>query len=201
MFRDNFNNNYFNEVNDQNLPDCNLPQNYVNPIGVGETIYQTLQINEQILNSNRNGLDLNNQKGFISRPATSQTGIRTRFESNSIDFSQSLLQTLASLGNLNKIPREEFAIVSGCTDMWRETISSRCNNQDKRLLKLEYGLLLMNTAIQGSHSLFLGLQAECRKINARVTQHETTLLRLHHEVETSSRRVNTVLSSVEERMR
>ena len=49
--------------------------------------------------------------------------------------------------------------------------------------------------------MFLGLQAECRRIDAIVTQHETTLPRLSHKVETSSRRVNTVLLSVEERMR
>ena len=61
----------------------------------------------------------------------------------------------------------------------------------------------MNTAIQGSHLFFLGLQAECRRIDTTVTQHENTLSRLHHEVKTSSRKMNssTVLSSVEERMR
>ena len=59
----------------------------------------------------------------------------------------------------------------------------------------------MNTDVQGSYSLFLGLQAECRRIDAVVTQHETLLPRLCHEVETFSRRVNTVLSLVEERMR
>ena len=39
--RDNFSNNYLNEVNDKNLPDLNLALNDVNPIGVGEIIYQT----------------------------------------------------------------------------------------------------------------------------------------------------------------
>ena len=34
-----------------------------------------------------------------------------------------------------------------------------------------------------------------------MTQHENTLSRLHHEVETSSRKMNMVLSLVEERMR
>ena len=89
--------------------------------------------------------------------------------------------------NLNENPREGFAIVFVCTDTWRETMSSRCNSQDERFLKLEHSLLAMNTAIQRSHSLFLGLQAECRRIDAVVTQHENTLPRLGHELVTSSR--------------
>ena len=80
-------------------------------------------------------------------------------------------------------------------------MSSRCNNQDERLLKLEHSQLAMNTPIQSSHSLFLGLQAECRRIDAMVTQDETSLPRLRQKMETSSRSVNTVLSSVEERMK
>ena len=80
-------------------------------------------------------------------------------------------------------------------------MSSICNNQDEILLKIEHSLLAIKPAIQGFHFLFLGLQAECRRIEAMVTQHETNMQRLCHEVETSSRRVNAVLSSVEERMR
>ena len=80
-------------------------------------------------------------------------------------------------------------------------MTSQYKSQEERLLKLEHSLLVMNTAIQGSHSLFLGLQAKSRRIDAVITQHETLLPRLRHEVETSSRRVNTVLSSVEERVR
>ena len=62
-----------------------------------------------------------------------------------------------SMDNLNENPREGFAIVSACTDTWREMMSSRCNSQDERLLKLEHSILAMNNAVQGSHSLFLGL--------------------------------------------
>ena len=80
-------------------------------------------------------------------------------------------------------------------------MSSQYNCQNKRLLKLEYSLLAMNTSVQGSQSVFLGLQAECRRIHTIITQHKSLLPRLHHEVETSSQRVNTVLSLVEERMR
>ena len=58
----------------------------------------------------------------------------------------------------------------------------------------------MNTTIQGSQTLFLGLQAEYRSMDEIITQHETSIPRLHLEVETLSRRVNAELSSVEERM-
>ena len=59
----------------------------------------------------------------------------------------------------------------------------------------------MNKTIQESQTLFLGLQAEYRRIDEIITQHETIIPRLRLEVETPSRRVNTVLSSVEERMK
>ena len=134
--RDDFRNNYLSEVNDQNLPDLNLAQNDVNPIGVEEIIFR---VYEPVLNSNRNGLDLisqRGQRGFISQPAVSQPGVRLRFESNSIDFSHSLSQILASLSNLNENPREGFAIVLACTDTRRETMSSICNTKDERFLKL-----------------------------------------------------------------
>ena len=69
------------------------------------------------------------------------------------------------------------------------------------LLKLEHSLLTINIAIQKMQSLNLGVQAEHRRIEALVTQHENIIPRLSHEVEISSQRVNTVKSSVEERMR
>ena len=78
---------------------------------------------------------------------------------------------------------------------------SRYTNQEERLLRLEYSLLTMNTVIQISQSLTLGIQAEHRRIDAMVTQHKNIIPRLSHEVEIISRRVNTVLSLVEERMR
>ena len=100
--------------------------------------------------------------GVSSHPTIPLPSTRPRVKSNTIDFSQSLSQILASLeNNLNENSREGFAIVSACTDTWREMMSSRCHGQDERLLKLEYSMLAMNTAIQGSYSLFLGLQAEC----------------------------------------
>ena len=63
-----------------------------------------------------------------SRPAVSQFSTRSRIESSPIDFSQSLTQMLASVGNLNENPREVFALVSACTDNWRQTIGSRYNS-------------------------------------------------------------------------
>ena len=47
----------------------------------------------------------------------------------------------------------------------------------------------------------MGIQAEHRRIEELVTQHEKIIPRLNHKVEISSKRVNTTLSSVEERLR
>ena len=79
-------------------------------------------------------------------------------------------------------------------------MDSRHTSHEERLLKLEYSLSAMNTAIQNTQSLNLGVQAEHRKINALVAQHKSIIPRLSHEVEISAQRVNTVMSSVEERM-
>ena len=140
--KENTNGQYCNQVNDQNLFDQIPIRNDMNIVGDGEIMYQALRVNEQGFNSNTNGLDLNThraQGGVMSCPIIPQPTTRPRFQSNTIDFSQSLLQILASLGiNLNETPREGFAIVSACTsDAWREIMSSRCSSQDIRLLKLE----------------------------------------------------------------
>ena len=55
----------------------------------------------------------------------------------------------------------------------------------------------MNTSIQTTQSLSLGAQDECRRINAKVIQHESIIPRLNHEV---MLRVNAVISSVEKKM-
>ena len=80
-------------------------------------------------------------------------------------------------------------------------MTSRYKSQEERILSLEHSLLAMNNSIQGSQLLFLGLQVEYRRMDAIITQHEALIPGLRHEVETSSRRVNTVFSSVEERMK
>ena len=59
----------------------------------------------------------------------------------------------------------------------------------------------MTNTIQGSQTLFLGLQAEFKRMDEIVTQHETIILSLRLKVETSSQRVNSVLSSVEEKIK
>ena len=126
-------------------------------------------------------------------------------ESNSLDFSQSLTQILSSLrNNLNENPREGFAFVSACSDTWKDMMISRHNNQEERILSYGHSLLIMNNTIQGSHSLFLRLQAEYRRMDELITQHETIIPRLHLKVETSSRESTLCclwLSSVEERMK
>ena len=75
---------------------------------------------------------------------------------------------------------------------------SRHNNQEERILSLEHSLFVMNNTIQGSQTLFLGLQTEYRRMDEIITQHEAIIPRLRLKVETSSQRVNTVLSSVED---
>ena len=100
--------------------------------------YQSLTTNYQVFNPNGAGLDLNYQRaegGFSSHPTASQLAPRPRAESNSIDFSQSLTQILSSLGhNLDANPKEGFAIVSACTDTWKETMMSRQSNQEERII-------------------------------------------------------------------
>ena len=80
-------------------------------------------------------------KGGLVLALLSQPASRSRVESNSIDFSQSLSQILSSLGhNLNENPREGFAIVSVCTDTWKDTMISRNKNQKERILTLEHNV-------------------------------------------------------------
>ena len=78
---------------------------------------------------------------------------------------------------------------------------SRHNNQKERILSLEHSLLVMNNTIQGFQTLFLGLQAGHRRIDEIITQNETIIPRLHLKVEMSSWRVNSVLFSIEDRMK
>ena len=59
----------------------------------------------------------------------------------------------------------------------------------------------MNHTIQESQTLFYRLQAEYRRKDEIITQHEAIIPRLHLLVEILSLRVNTLLSSVEERMK
>ena len=126
-FRDNIGRNFYNEINNQNLPDFNLIQNTMNTANVRNLNYQPMFSNDQVLNPYRVGLDVNIQGAqgeFNSRPAAPQFSTRSRVESSPIDFSQPFTQMLAFMGNLNENPREGFALVSACTDNWRQTMSS-----------------------------------------------------------------------------
>ena len=80
-------------------------------------------------------------------------------------------------------------------------MTTRHSNQEERILSLEHHLLVMNNTIQGSQISYLGLQAQFRRLDEMVTWHETIVPRLRLEVESSSQRVNSVLTSVEERMK
>ena len=148
------------------------------------------------------GVDLNYQGargGLNPRHRTTQFASRPRNESNSIDFSQSLTQILSCLGhNSNANPKEGFTVVSACTDTWKETMTTRHNNQEERILSLEHHLLGMNNTIQGSQTFFLGLQAKFRRLYDMVTRHETVIPGLHVEVESSLQRINSILTRVEE---
>ena len=77
--------------------------------------YQPIYSNDQVFNPYRVGLDINVQGAqgeFNSRPAAPPFSARSRVEPNPIDFSKSLTQMLASMGNLNETPREGFAVVT-----------------------------------------------------------------------------------------
>ena len=51
------------------------------------------------------------------------------------------------------------------------------NNQEERILSLEHSLFVMNNTIQGSQTLFFGLQAEYRRTDEITTQHEALIPR------------------------
>ena len=138
-------NNYDNvcgKGNDQNVYGYHPTQDSINMVSGRTGSYQLLTTNDQVSNPDGVGLDLNYQRaqdGFSSHPNASQLAPKPRAESNSIDFSQSLTQILSSLGhNLNANPKEGFAILSACTNTWKERMTSRHNNQEKRILGLEH---------------------------------------------------------------
>ena len=118
--RENIYDNFRGEGKSKNLYGCHPAQDNINTVCGRTGSYQSLTTNDQVLNPDGVGLDLNNQGaqgGFSSQPIVSQLAPIPRAVSNSIDFSQSLTQILSSLGhNLNVNPEEGFAIVSACTD-------------------------------------------------------------------------------------
>ena len=118
--------------------------------------------------------------GFSSHPKMIKFTPRPRAESNSIDFSQSLTQILASLGhNLNANPKEGFDVISAGTDTWKETMTLRHNRQEERILNLAHQLSIMSINIQGSQNSLLKLQADFRRLDYMVIQHEMISPGLH----------------------
>ena len=133
--------------------------------------YQPMYCSDKVLNPYRVGLDLNTQEDQAESNSSlmiSQSGAWSRAEPSYIDFSKSLTQLQSSLGNLNENPMEGFGIVAGCSDNWRLTMGSGHTNHKDRLLKLEHNMSAMNTAIQNTQSLNLGVQAEHSRIEAMV---------------------------------
>ena len=80
-------------------------------------------------------------------------------------------------------------------------MGSRLTSHEDSLLRLEHNMLTMNTAIQNTRSLSLGIQAEHIRTDTIITQHKRIIPRLSHEMKISSKRVNTVISSLEENVR
>ena len=86
--------------NNQNLSGYYPAQDNINTISGRTGSYQSLAMNDQVLNPDKAGSDLNNQgaeRGVSSRPRASQLAPKPRAESISIDFSQSFTQILSSL--------------------------------------------------------------------------------------------------------
>ena len=132
--------------------------------------------------------------GFSSNPHNLQVAPRPREESNSIDFSQSLTQILASLGhNLNTNPKEGFNVISVCTDILKETMTAWHNKQEERINSLEHQLSLMNNAFQESQLSFVKLREYFKRPDDMVSQHEAIIPRIQEEVGSSLRKVNSVL--------
>ena len=86
-----------------------------------------------------------------------------------------MTQLLGSPGDLNENLMEGFGVVDPCSENWRLTMGSRLTSHKDRLSKLEHKLSAMNTTIQTTQSLSLGAQAEYRRINPIVTQHESII--------------------------
>ena len=79
-------------------------------------------------------------------------------------------------------------------------MGSHLTSHEDRLSKLEHNLSAMNTSIWTTQSLSSEAQAECRRINSIITQHDSIIPRRNQEVQVSSLRVNAVISSVEKKM-
>ena len=113
--------------------------------------------------------------------------------SNSIDFSQSLTQILATLGKEGFInPREGLAVISTYTDTWKDTMIARFNDQEERLLGLENQSINSRNTIERYENSFTGFRNEVIKLNEMIKHHEKTVPSWRREIEASLGNVNLV---------
>ena len=96
--------------------------------------------------------------------------------SNSINFSQSVTQILATLGKDGHInPREGLAVISAYTDTWKDTMIARFNDQEERLLGLENQAINSRNTIARYENSFMGFHKEVIKLNEIIKHHEKTV--------------------------
>ena len=106
--------------------------------------------------------------------------------SNSIDFSQSVTQILATLGKEGYVnPREGLAVISAYTDTWKETMIARFNNQEERLLGLENQAINSRNTIERYEDSFTGFRIEVVKLNEMIKHHEKTVPSWRKEIDES----------------
>ena len=121
--------------------------------------------------------------------------------SNSINFTQSVTQTLASLGRDGYFnPREGLAVISAYTDTWKETMTVKFNDQEERLLGLENQVSSFKNTVERYEDSVMGFCNEVTNLNEMIDHHERTVPSWRREIETSLGKVNSVLSKVEDRM-
>ena len=138
------------------------------------------------------------------RPSHTESNVRipeTGVAINSIDFSQSVTQILATLGKDGDInPREGLAVISAYTDTWKDTMIARFNDQEERLLGLENQAINSRNTIARYENSFMGFCKEVIQLNEMIKHHEKTVPSWRREIEASLGNVNMVLSTVENRM-
>ena len=121
--------------------------------------------------------------------------------SNSINFSQSVTQILASSGRDGYFnPREGLAVISAYTDTWKETMTVKFNDQEERLLGLENQVSSFKNTVERYEDSVMGFRNEVTKLNKMLDHHKRTVPSWRREIETSLGKVNSVLSKVEDRM-
>ena len=118
-----------------------------------------------------------------------------------IDFSQSLTQILASMGqNFNTNPKEDFNVISACNDTWKETMTAWQKKQGDKISGLEQQIHIMKGAFQESQQAIGRLQDDFFKLDEMVSRHELVIPKLREEVGTTLMKVNSVLAVVDRKI-